>query len=112
MKELKHCIIKAIDNSNYTEVLQSNSILIDVYGRREANKTALYILLSQSIKAREYLYNIWLESLPCNSEISCALRRLNNSNDIYYNSSTVGHIQKTALTDEAFLKNSTIAYNR
>lgn len=109
---LKEHLYGSLANGYYNEVMDACSTLIECYGRREANKTALYIMLAQSVKARQHLMSIWRDTVPDNSEVSCALRRLNDEGLTSYKAPTMAHTQKAKLTDTAFLANSTVAYKR
>lgn len=108
VSDLKNALHNALVAKQYEEALYGCTVLVECFGRREPNQAAMLILLSQSIKARECLNNIWIESLPANCEISCVLRRLIGNGD----EATLAHTQKTSAVDETFLRQSTVAYDR
>jgi hypothetical protein len=109
---LLHAIVGAINTGAYQEAMQGCSALVECYGRREASRAALCVLLSQSLKARANLWSIWRAALPCNSDISCAIRRLEGEASTTCKAPDMAHPQTSSLTDEAFLASSSVAYQR
>ena len=112
VSELKDILYEAVLKEQFPEVIHACSTLIECYGRREANKAALFVLLAQSIKSREQLLSLWRETLPYNSEVSAALRRISGEAFSSFKSAAMAHEQTTKAADVAFLNNSTVAYKR
>lgn len=110
--ELKDAIYEAVLKEQFPEVIRACSTLTECYGRREANKAALFVLLAQSVKAREQLLTMWRETLPDNSEVSCALRRINGEAFSSFKAVAMAHEQTAKAADIAFLSSSTVAYKR
>lgn len=105
-------LFECIAGGMHTEAIRGCNTLIECYGRRESSRAALFVLLAQSLRARDWLQSIWRAALPDNSEVSTALRRLNGDVVTSFRSVSMPHIQSVERADGAFLSNSSVPYRR
>lgn len=92
-----------------TKLILGLATLCELFGSENPSRAAFCLMQLQSITMREWLYQLWSDTLNPTCEVACALKRLRA---IESQTLPQGASQTQVLTEQALLNHTSVAWKR
>lgn len=108
MQDLSGALISALRDRNFAAIGSAPLSLVECYGKKDAAEAANWLIVSQSMSARQWLWDAWLEALPGNSDVRSAAFSIAANAE----SRPFAVPQKSDAVNHSFLMETSAAYRR
>jgi hypothetical protein len=108
LQDLSTALVSALRDRNFSAVGAAPLSLVDCYGKQDAARAANWLILSQSVSARQWLWDAWTDALPGNSDVRSAAVKIAASAE----SRPFAVPQTIDSVNHSFLMETSAAYRR
>jgi hypothetical protein len=108
LQDLSAALVSAIRDRNFSAMGVAPLSLVDCYGKQDAARAANWLILSQSVSARQWLWDAWTDALPGNSDVRSAAVKItsNAESKLFAVPQTIDYV------NHSFLMETSVAYRR